>query len=344
MLKAKRISMGTQSGRKAQRDIGLVRRSPGSAGPSLQSNLPCSNRARSTASQRSIQDKRFPTKRPPELVPKAAAGTVDVTIYVAAFALILVALAVSFAAEAQTVGFFCTFRSSPTDCGFHEQAKEPGHRASIVKIGRDHLTAVRLHTEPGDNQVAGSLAAERNDLALSQTATDCYEGREQWWAHSILFPDDYVDPPMSTGSDWNWGAVAGFHNSAPGPWLGNFTVTAMPATATSPDRHTGLWFQGYGGVNSGDGPFEAPIGPVVRNVWYDFVYHVKWSSGADGFFDAWVNGQKKLAHRGPTLYAGQGCYLKLANYHSAYGRPSSVIHTSVIRGTMASAVSSTPLQ
>jgi hypothetical protein len=61
------------------------------------------------------------------------------------------------------------------------------------------------------------------------------------------------------------------------------------------------------------------------------VYHVKWSSGSDGFFNAWVNGEQKLAYSGPTLYEGQGCYFKLANYHQAFGQPSSVIHDRVIR-------------
>jgi hypothetical protein len=88
----------------------------------------------------------------------------------------------------------------------------------------------------------------------------------------------------------------------------------------------------------------APIGPVVRNVWYDFVYHVKWSAGAEGFFDAWVNGAQKMTYRGPTLYAGQGCYLKLSNYHSAHGQASSVIHSRVVRGTTPGAVALTPLQ
>lgn len=248
------------------------------------------------------------------------------------------------AAQAE-VQFSCTFASAPADCGFFEQYKgmdlaPPGPgRATIVGVGRDGATGVRLHTEPGDNNVAGSGDAERNDLALSQEMTDGYEGREQWWAHSILFPDDYVDPPMSTGSDWHWGAVFGFHNTASGPGQGNFTLLAMPATAITPDRPTGLSFLGYGGANNGDGGFTAPIGPVVRNTWYDFVYHVRWSPGPDGFFSAWVNGVKLLTHRGPTLYAGQGVYLKPANYHSAFGQASSVIHDRVIRGSSPADVS-----
>src|SRR5258706_588246 len=81
---------------------------------------------------------------------------------------------------------------------------------------------VRLHTRPGDSNVAGSGRAERNDLALSQGTTDCYEGREQWWAHSILFPDDYVDPPKSSEKSWNWAVVFDFHNANPGGGQANF--------------------------------------------------------------------------------------------------------------------------
>jgi hypothetical protein len=197
------------------------------------------------------------------------------------------------------------------------------------------VNAVRLHTEPGDNNVNGSGTHERNDLILNQSLTDGYEGKEQWWAHSVLFPDDYVDPPESTLSNWHFGLVADFHNTSDLPFGGqaNFQVMAMPRTAISSDRPTGLNFQiSYGAdVQGGEQKRIWHIGPVVRNVWDNFVYRVKWTSGSDGYFDAWVNGVQMMAHRGPTLYPGQGVYLKLANYHSAFGQPSSGIHARVIR-------------
>lgn len=232
--------------------------------------------------------------------------------------------------------FSCTFPLLPTDCGFGEQSKVAG-RATITTTARDGLTAVRLHTLPGDSDVYGSGTSERDDLSMSQAATDCYEGREQWWAHSVMFPDDYVVPPA--GSTWNWGVVLDFHHTG-STGQANFHVLSLP---------TGLVFRGFGGATVANGPgdpgyYEAPIGPVVKNVWYDFVYHVKWSSGADGYFDAWVNGVKKLSHRGPTLYSGMGCYLKLANYHTPVGQAVSVIHDRVLRGTSAAAVALTPLQ
>jgi Polysaccharide lyase len=261
---------------------------------------------------------------------------------------------------APAVTFFCSFAASPSDCGFGEQAKSPG-RARVVSgalvgviaglthiglesMGRDGPTSVRLHTEPGDSNVAGSLDNERNDLSLSQAASDCFEGREHWWAHSVLFPDDYVDPPQSTGSAWNWATVFDFHNTAPGAGQPNFQVIAWPATAISGDRPTGLGFQIAYGNQANPTMQRFPIDPLVRNMWYDFVYHVKWSSGPGGFFTAWVNGAKKMDYSGPTLYPGQGCYLKLANYHTPFGKPSSVIHDRVIRGAAAGAVSPVPLE
>jgi len=232
--------------------------------------------------------------------------------------------------------FSCDFSGTWQDCQFSEQAKVAG-RATMVTVAG--VNAVRLHTEPGDNNVTGSNSHERNDLTTSQATSDGYEGREHWWAHSVLFPDDYVDPPESTASSWNFGIVADFHNTTNGGGQANFQVNAMPATAISPDRPTGLSFKvSYGSQTS---PTEAiyPIGPVVRNQWYNFVYHVKWSSGSDGFFDAWVNGVQKMSYRGPTLYPGQGVYWKLANYHTAFGLPSSVVHARVIRSVAPLSVS-----
>jgi hypothetical protein len=224
--------------------------------------------------------------------------------------------------------FFCTFQSSPGECGFGIQAKDIS-RVSIVGDGRDGSTAVRLETQPGDSNVFGSGTSERTDLSLSQGSTDCSQGKEAWWAHSTLFPSDYI-----AATD-GFGVVMDFHHTG-SSGQANFHVDSS--------RWDGLLhFRGYGGSQD-QGHYETVIGPVVKNQWYDFVYHVRWSSGSDGFMRAWVNGVKKLDHSGPTLYSGMGCYLKLANYHSPFGQATAVIHDRVIRGTTWQAVSLTPLE
>ena len=235
--------------------------------------------------------------------------------------------------------FSCTFASSPIDCGLQEQAKVAG-RATLVNFGRSGATAVRLHTEPGDNNVVGSGDMERDDLWLSQVDSDGYEGRETWWAHSILLPDDFAIPT------WQMYVLFDFHNTTNGPGQANFAVNF--------NGNGDLVFKGYGGATDSSGAYGATIGKVQKNVWYDFVYHVKWSSASTGIMEAWVNGKKILTYSGATLYAGQGVYLKLANYHTPVCDPypacigthpaSSVIHDRIVRGPTALSVAPGPLE
>jgi len=217
----------------------------------------------------------------------------------------------------------CEFTNSPTDCGLSLQAAA-STRATLVGPGRDGPTAVQLTTQPGDINIAGSGSNDRADLTLSPSSTYCNQGQDEWWAHSVMFPPGYVPPPVA--AVWNWGAVFDFHNSAAGGGQPNFMVYATP---------TGLELHMAGGANTVNLPtdpgyYSIAIGPIVKNVWYDFVYHVKWSSGSDGLFQAWLNGQQVMNYSGPNLYVGQSCYLKIANYHTELGVPVSVVHSRVV--------------
>lgn len=222
--------------------------------------------------------------------------------------------------------YSCTFQSSLDACGFYVQAKDPARITPVEVAG---IAGVRLQTLPGDEGIAGSGRAERTDLSLSSTQTGCSQGEEQWWSHALLFPDDYVAPRRNRASDpWPWGVVFDFHQTGHegqanfqiditgDPPLLRFAISggAVPSSG-APGSPTQRW----------------PIGPVRKNHWYEFVYHVRWSSGSDGFFDARVDGREVMAYRGPTLYAGQSCYLKLANYHTPVGSAVSVVHARLQR-------------
>jgi Polysaccharide lyase len=222
-----------------------------------------------------------------------------------------------------TTSFSCSFPDAPTNCGFVLQAAA-SDRAMIVGPGRDGPTAVELTTEPGDINLFGSGAAERADLALPPSAAYCNQGQEEWWAHSLMFPGGYVIP-LPQLLVWNWGVVFDFHHTG-SSGQPNFQIVSLP---------TGLELWVAGGpsvVNAPAGSYRVPIGTVQFDVWYDFVYHVRWSSGSDGYFQTWLDGKQVMNYGGPTLYTGQSCYLKLANYHTPLGLPVSVIHSRVIRG------------
>lgn len=222
-----------------------------------------------------------------------------------------------------TTSFSCNFPDAPTNCGFVLQAAA-SDRAMIVGPGRDGPTAVELTTEPGDINLFGSGTAERADLELAPSAAYCNQGQEEWWAHSLMFPGGYVIP-LPQLLVWNWGVVFDFHHTG-SSGQANFEIVSLP---------TGLELWVAGGpnvVNAAGGSYRVPLGSVQFNVWYDFVYHVRWSSGSDGYFQAWLDGKQVMSYVGPTLYAGQSCYLKLANYHTPLGLPVSVVHSRVIRG------------
>lgn len=228
--------------------------------------------------------------------------------------------------------------------GFVEQSKVPG-RATMVTVGGRY--GVRLHTEPGDNNVANSGTSERDDLYLATpggSPVTYTEGMEQWWWHSIFLPDDFTLPKLYQDNPalfWHMYVLFDFHHTGP-TGQANFHVL---------NDNGVMSFVGHGGVQDG-GTYKAPIGPFVKNVWLDFVYHVRWSA-TNGFFDAWVNGVRKLSHVGPTLYPGMGCYLKPANYHVPVCDPypacvgthsaSSVIHGPIKEATTIEALGWKPV-
>lgn len=210
-------------------------------------------------------------------------------------------------------------------CGFTSQARSPDRVTGVEVAG---VPGVRLETLPGDDGIAGSGRAERADLALSPQETGCSPGREQWWTHALLFPEDYV-PPLATPADaWPWGVVFDFHQTG-SEGQANFEIDVV-------GKPPQLQFSISGGpvVSSGlpgSPTRHFPAGPIIKNHWYQFVYHIRWSPERDGSFDAWVDGRHVLDYRGPTLYAGQDCYLKLANYHTPVGRPVAVVHAHLVR-------------
>jgi len=190
---------------------------------------------------------------------------------------------------------------------------KPGDPPRVTFVNEGGRPAVRLQTLPGDNNVNGSGAAERCDLRLPTNLSFAQEGGEVLFRHSVWFPSDFVDLPQS--SVWQWGSFFNWHDDrddggSQGPVQGIFFPPTAPA-----GRPTGLVYQMFGGTTGNTRLAEPKIGPIVRLRWYDFESHIRWTSKDDGFYDTKLNGQPLFQYKGPTLHAGAGAYLKLANYH-----------------------------
>jgi len=235
------------------------------------------------------------------------------------------------------------FETSPTENGlFSLQAANPD-RATIISGGREGSNCVRLRTSGSDTNLNNSGQMERCDLQLSQFNSDGYEGRENWYAHSVMFGSDWQSPigPNPEGI-WEVYNFCGFHHTG-STATGNFRVqinswAPFPRPAVGPV----MTMIGYGGGPPGAGRHETNLlanQPPQKNLWYDFVYHIKWSADPlIGFIEAWLHVEGEAAYtkvydyEGGTLYTGMGCYWKLANYHVSNGQPSSVMHDRFRRG------------
>jgi len=217
---------------------------------------------------------------------------------------------------------------------FFLHAKDPS-RVTLVNVGG--RPGVRLLTMPGDNNVNGSGAWERSDLRLPNNLSFAHEGSVVLFRHSVWFPSDFVDLPESPANAQPWYAGSWFNwhddrdsGGSQGPVQGMF----FPPTAVSADRATGLVYQMFGGTTGNTNLYEPKIGPIVRNQWYDFESYIKWTSKADGFYDTKLNGQSIFTYKGPTLHAGAGAYLKLANYHTAFIKDGKPAPVAIVQGAV----------
>jgi hypothetical protein len=185
------------------------------------------------------------------------------------------------------------------------QAKDASRatvQSTVVHQGR---YATRIEVRPGDNNVAGSGTGERTEVYASRTTTDGYEGQETYWAWSVFFPSSFDAP----GGAWN--AFTQFHHTG---------STGQTNIHFAVDDMSSLVLRAMGGDFANPVRKDFTLAPLQKGRWYDFVFHVKWSPNPGvGFVQVWVNGAEVVPKTmTPTLYPGEGVYLKQGYYRSAY--------------------------
>jgi hypothetical protein len=190
------------------------------------------------------------------------------------------------------------------------QAKSSG--ATIVESPvREGRYAARFRVSPGD-EAFGSHGGDRAESVLTQAQTDGYEGQEQWWAWSIMF-----SPGFSSRADSDWNYFTQFHHTgSTGQVNVHFSANGQVMT-----------FVVCNGVPQKSRCRKWNIDPDrVNSRWYDFVFHVRWSSSRKrGFVELWENGVSVVPFtRIATLYPGQGVYLKQGIYRTPQPRTSAI--------------------
>lgn len=200
------------------------------------------------------------------------------------------------------------------------QQKADGRVAVGTSIIHQGRYAARFEVRSGDNNVAGSGTGERAEVLLSSSTTEGSEGREAYWAWSTFFPSDFTAP----GGAWN--VFTQFHHTgSSGQSNIHFDVRDMST----------IGLRVLGGDEAAAVRKDFTLAPLQRGRWYDFVFHVKWSTSAStGFVEVWVNGSRVVPKTfTPTLYNGQGTYLKQGYYRAAYSGTTVVYHDGMRKGS-----------
>lgn len=170
--------------------------------------------------------------------------------------------------------------------------------------------ALKLTLHPKDR------VAKRNRAEIKLFNREAL-GSEGWYAWSVLIPEDYADVARAE----LFQILGQWHDQPPEgkAWKDYDSHTPMLAVKYTAEGGKprleimyGLDGKNKGGVGSAD---------IEKGKWVDLVFHVKWSMQADGFVEAWKDGQPitrgaggAVRVTGPNMYNSMPPYLKLGLY------------------------------
>ncbi|MEP6811363.1 MAG: polysaccharide lyase [Actinomycetota bacterium] len=219
--------------------------------------------------------------------------------------------------------------------GNHLQVVSGGSAAVESSVVRQGSYAAKFTTPPYDG-----TNRSRSQIYLNGNSSYGNEGQENWFGWSSMIPAG------STLSNGGWNNLTSFHqqniaNTLPAP--DHFAVTNSGGVWT-------LRLDSWGGdyVNStGWNKYRQTwnLLNLSPGVWYDVVFHVKWSADPSvGFVEVWINGQRVLAlAHAATLYTGDAIYLKQGYDGGGVGATTTVYNDgTVIASDYAGAISAFP--
>ncbi len=182
----------------------------------------------------------------------------------------------------------------------------------VVRRGR---YAAKFTVRPGEIVSNGNRAEITHDHAD-------HPGSKRWYAWSFFVPSDFQD------TEWQpklWQCIGQWHDQ-PDPRLGE-TWKTFPGHSPS----IALYYTSKNGVPAIElwhGPKKdqdiVAVAPIRKGEWMDVVFHIGWSPGADGYVEAWLNGNPLIApegdqHKvfGPNMWNSYSHFLKIGLYRSS---------------------------
>lgn len=178
----------------------------------------------------------------------------------------------------------------------HEACCQHSHSIVTAPV-RNGLYAYRSLLKKGDPLTKYNLAG-RAEIQLDTFP----QNSERWVGVSIYFPPE---------GDKSYTSIFQFPTK---PGRGQ-KWTSPPCQLIMRDDQLSIkrYAKGTTGVGTENETWN--LGAVTRGKWMDFVFRIKNSSGGDGRFEAWLNGQQVVQYQGITMLTGaRGNFVKLGIY------------------------------
>ncbi len=193
----------------------------------------------------------------------------------------------------------------------------------------DSIQIVTAPTRAGNyaarfNVRAGERVSNGNRAEIIHDNGD-RAGREVWYRWSFLIPKDFVDV------EWKpklWQCIGQWHDqpdAARGETWDDFPAHSPSIAVYYTSKNGAPAIEIWNGIYAKNEIQQVVASaPIVKGVWQDITFHIRWSQGGDGFVEPFLNGAPLIApngteHRacGPNMWNGASHYLKIGLYRSS---------------------------
>lgn len=209
----------------------------------------------------------------------------------------------------------CRSSANGIDSGLEYTTPQKWHSVKVVTNNvRAGEYAIRFELRPGEKSWRDTGKSHHCELSEYRKFR-ARMGQDFWYGFSMYIPQNFPSNWISK-TEWlilgQWHGKSDFGEISRSPPLAQYYSPAEDIISIRVRyfrrrlqiKEFKYW--------SGD---EILSLRLKRDVWHDFIYHVKWSYESDGFVEIWIDGDKKCSYEGPVGYNdAEGPYFKYGIY------------------------------